>query len=74
MADPIVGSITPREQEVLNWLARGHTYGEIAMQLGISSETVKMHLKKIYRKLNVGNKIEALNRIGETKHSPNGEL
>lgn len=55
--------ITPREQEVILMLARGLTYREIALQLGITAETVKMHLKNIYRKLKVSNKIEALNKI-----------
>ena len=55
-------SITPREQEVLKLLAKGITYSEIAAQLGVTDETVKKHLKNIYRKMGVSNKIAALTK------------
>jgi DNA-binding CsgD family transcriptional regulator len=55
--------LTEREKEVLKLLATGITYATIASQLEVSPETVKMHLKNIYRKLEVGNKIEALQKI-----------
>ena len=47
----------------MNLLAKGLTYKLIAGNLEISPETVKMHLKNIYRKLDVKNKIEALVRL-----------
>ncbi|MBS1754837.1 MAG: helix-turn-helix transcriptional regulator [Ferruginibacter sp.] len=52
--------VTPREKEVLGLLAKGMSYRSIATELGITAETVKKHLKNIYRKLKVSNKIEAL--------------
>lgn len=55
--------ITPREKEVLHLLSTGLTYEKIALQLKVSHQTVKMHLKNIYRKLGVQNKIEALNKF-----------
>ena len=55
--------ITSREKEVLSLLAKGMTYSRMALQLGITTETIKKHLKNIYRKLKVGNKIEALNKL-----------
>ena len=55
-------TITPREKEVMHLLSTGLTYEKIARQLGVSHQTVKMHLKNIYRKLGVQNKIEALNK------------
>lgn len=58
-----VSLITPREKEVLQLLAKGMTYREMSVQLGITTETVKKHLKNIYRKLKVSNKIAALNRL-----------
>jgi two-component system, NarL family, response regulator LiaR len=61
MAD-ILQPITNREKEVLTFLSKGMTYKEIAEKMEVSSETVKKHLKNIYRKLNVQNKIGALNR------------
>ena len=58
----IVGDInlTKRENEVLQLLAKGCTRNQIAKKLFISDETVKMHLKNIYRKLKAKNKIDAL--------------
>ena len=56
-------SITIREMEVLNFLSKGMTYKGISDKMKVSPETIKKHLKNIYRKLNVQNKIEALNRV-----------
>ena len=56
-----------REQEVLQLLSRGMTYKEMAVVLKVSSETVKKHLKNIYRKLDASNKIEALNKVSIIK-------
>ena len=55
--------LTQREIEVLSALSAGNSYQEIANILFISHETVKKHLKNIYRKLNVKNKIQAINRM-----------
>lgn len=55
--------LTEREKEVIQQLAKGLTYEAIAIQLEVGHETVKMHLKNIYRKLNVQNKIEALQKV-----------
>ena len=52
-----------REKEVLELLAKGLLYKEIADKLGVTHETVKKHLKNIYQKLHVQNKIEALNKF-----------
>ena len=55
--------VTPREREVLQLLSGGLSYKKISEEMEISHETVKMHLKNIYRKLNVQNKIEALQKV-----------
>jgi NarL family two-component system response regulator LiaR len=55
--------LTQREKEVVKLLSLGLTYEQIAMRIDVSHETVKMHLKNIYRKLNVQNKIEALQKV-----------
>lgn len=52
-----------REKEVLEFLAKGLIYKEIADKLGVSHETIKKHLKNIYQKLHVQNKIEALKKV-----------
>jgi len=51
---------TRRENEVLTLLAKGLTRDEIAAKLFISAETVKMHTKNLYKKVNAKNKIDAL--------------
>lgn len=52
--------LTLREAEVMGLLSRGMMSKQIADRLGINLQTVKNHLKKIYRKLNVGNRSEAI--------------
>jgi len=48
--------LTPREQEILGLLARGHTNGQIAKKLVISVNTVKNHVHNILEKLGVSNR------------------
>jgi DNA-binding NarL/FixJ family response regulator len=52
--------LSPREQQIINLLATGLVSREIGVELNISSETVRSHLKHIYKKLNVRNKIRAI--------------
>lgn len=58
-----VFNISEREKEVLDLLAKGLLYKEIGLKLGISTGTVKQHIHKIYEKLHVQNRTEALNKI-----------
>lgn len=60
-------ALSPRELEVLSYLFAGKTNIEIGMILGLSALTVKNHLQKIYRKLNVSNRVQALARSHELK-------
>ncbi|MBI1782833.1 MAG: response regulator transcription factor [Sphingobacteriales bacterium] len=55
--------LSSREKEVLELLSKGLLYKEIAERLGVTHETVKKHLKNIYQKLHVQNKIEAINKF-----------
>jgi hypothetical protein len=57
-------NLAPREREVLNLLASGFVYKEIADQLGIGFETVRTYVKNICKKLNVRNRLEAVARFG----------
>ena len=45
--------LTQREIDILRLIARGHTYAEAALRLGLSPHTVASHIKKAYRKLGV---------------------
>jgi LuxR family maltose regulon positive regulatory protein len=56
------GLLTPRETEILKLLAEGLSYAELAGELSITENTVKTHIKNIYRKLDVGNRTEAVNQ------------
>ena len=53
--------ITEREQEILRLLADGLSNQEIAKQLFISVNTVKTHIKNIYAKLEVNNRLQLFN-------------
>lgn len=54
--------LSPREREVLDWLAGGKTDRDIAAILGISYRTVHKHLQRIYEKLGVENRTAAVMR------------
>lgn len=58
-----VESLSARENEVLQFLAKGFLYKEIADKLSISTSTVRQHIHKIYDKLHVQNRTEAINKI-----------
>ncbi|MEN9437190.1 MAG: hypothetical protein RIR09_1845 [Pseudomonadota bacterium] len=52
--------LTPREQQVLSLVARGFSYAEIARLEGLSVHTVQTHIKRLYAKLSVHSKTEAI--------------
>lgn len=54
--------VTERELEILSWMKHGKSNYEIGLILGISSLTVKNHVHKIYKKLNVQNRVQAVSR------------
>lgn len=54
--------LSKREIQVLHWVRNGKTNQEIGQILGISSPTVKNHLQKIMRKLNVTNRAQAVGK------------
>lgn len=53
-------NLSPREQEVLDHLAQGFLYKEIADKLGVSYETVHTYIRRIYEKLQVRTRTEAV--------------
>jgi DNA-binding NarL/FixJ family response regulator len=56
--------LTPRQQEVLQCLARGQSNKEIAYQLGLSQGTVKIHIAAIFRAFKVRNRTQAVIAAG----------
>ena len=59
--------LTPRETDVLAQIARGRMLGEIADAFVLSKNTVKMHTKHIYQKLDVHSKQEAIDIVNEER-------
>lgn len=57
-----ISVLSNRENEILQLLSKGLLYKEIAEQLSISTGTVRQHIHKIYEKLHVQNRTEALNK------------
>lgn len=60
-------TLTEREIELLELISKGLMYKEIGDQLNITIGTVKQHIHRIYDKLQVNNKIEALNKYQNNK-------
>lgn len=54
-----LASLSAREREVLALLARGHPNAAIAAELYLSVDTVKTHVRRVFRKLGVGNRTQA---------------
>jgi len=54
-----LSDLTPREHEILEHLAIGQSNKVIARELGITDGTVKLHVKSVLRKLDVGSRVEA---------------
>lgn len=59
------GNLSEREQEVLTELARGLTTLEIATSLSVSPNTVKTHIRGLFRKLDAHNRVQALGSARE---------
>ena len=61
--DPLIEQLSTRELDVLRLLAEGLLYKEIAQRLGLSTNTVGQHAHRIYGKLHVQNRTEALRKF-----------
>jgi DNA-binding NarL/FixJ family response regulator len=66
-ADPerqaVEAALSPREREVLDLLARGYLYKEIASHFKVSYSTVHTHIERIYHKLHVRSRAQAVAKI-----------
>jgi DNA-binding CsgD family transcriptional regulator len=67
-ADGPTVMLSIREREVLSWVREGKSNAEIAIILGMSTYTVKDHLKQIFRKLGVDNRTAAARMAGGRPH------
>jgi two-component system response regulator DegU len=59
-AGPFISPLTPREIEILEYIAQGYLNKQIAAELGISEQTIKNHVTSILRKLNANARTEAV--------------
>ncbi len=57
-----IEKLSEREKEILNRLSEGLRYKEIADNLFLSTETIRTHIRNIYRKLQVNSRTEAINK------------
>ena len=59
-AEAFISPLTPRETEILQYIAQGYLNKQIAAELGISEQTIKNHVTSILRKLNANVRTEAV--------------
>ncbi len=65
--EPPVPELSPRQREILESISLGYSNVQISVQLGISSESVKTHVAKLFEKLGAANRAEAI-AIALKKH------
>ncbi len=58
--EEFISPLTPRETEILDYIAKGYLNKQIALKLGISEQTIKNHVTSILRKLNANARTEAV--------------
>ncbi len=56
--DPELDLLTPREKEVLRYIARGYSYKDVARELVLSVKTIESHVSAVLRKLQLSNRYE----------------
>lgn len=59
--------LTPRQEEILNLIARGVTYKKVAESLGLSERTVKYHMHEILERLHLDNRAQAIAYLTKTQ-------
>lgn len=63
-------TLSSREQQILNRLVNGSSYKLVANELNISLETVRYHIKRMYKKLDVNSKGEIIAKMLRNRKSP----
>jgi len=69
--DPFA-SLSPREREILDFIARGDSNKQIARELGIAETTVKIHVQHLLRKLNLDSRVQAAVLVTQQRGSGSG--
>jgi DNA-binding NarL/FixJ family response regulator len=65
--NPNIETLSPREKEILEYIVKGYSYKMVAAQINIATETVRSHIKKIYKKLQVNSATEAAYKFNSNK-------
>jgi DNA-binding NarL/FixJ family response regulator len=65
--NPETENLSAREKEILEYLVKGYSYKMIAAEIHIATETVRSHIKKIYKKLQVNSATEAAYKFNGSK-------
>ncbi len=61
----MAASLTPREQQILAMISQGYTMQQTGKRLGISPRTVETHVAKLYRKLGVRTRVQAVSKAAQ---------
>lgn len=67
LKNPEVESLSKREKELLEYIVKGYSYKMVAAQMSIATETVRSHIKKIYKKLQVNSATGAVYKFKGNK-------
>jgi DNA-binding NarL/FixJ family response regulator len=62
-----LSELSERENEILQLLATGLLVKEVSEKLCLSAHTIKSHMRNIYTKLHVNNRVEAINKLNNQK-------
>jgi DNA-binding CsgD family transcriptional regulator/PAS domain-containing protein len=69
---PIWDILSPREQQIADWVAQGLTTKQISERAVVSQNTVKQHLKRIFAKADVSNRAELVQRVWANRQASAG--
>ena len=61
--------LTPREAGILDALARGRSHKEVAADLGVAYFTVTTHVRNLFSKLGVNNRVDAINAVRRARRA-----
>ena len=61
----VQATLTPRERQILTMISRGYTMQQVGTRLGISPRTVETHVAKLYRKLGVRTRVQAVSKAAQ---------
>ncbi|MCL4801430.1 MAG: response regulator transcription factor [Burkholderiales bacterium] len=67
---PLEGLLSPRQREILRFVAEGWSNKEVARALGVAESTVKVHVQHILRKLNLSRRVQAAVYAAESGLAP----